>query len=67
MPPLLIIENVSKSFGGLDALKDVNFAVHQGQIKALIGPTAPARRLCSILSLVHTSPVPGGWSFPEWT
>jgi branched-chain amino acid transport system ATP-binding protein len=43
MPPLLIIENVSKSFGGLDAHKDVNFAVHQGQIKALIGPNGAGK------------------------
>jgi branched-chain amino acid transport system ATP-binding protein len=41
--PLLKVENVTKTFGGLDALRDVSFSVHQGQIKALIGPNGAGK------------------------
>jgi ribose transport system ATP-binding protein len=36
-PPLLELSNVSKSFGGIAALKEVDFALHAGEIHGLVG------------------------------
>ena len=36
-PPLLDLTNVSKSFGGIAALKDVDFALKAGEIHGLVG------------------------------
>jgi ribose transport system ATP-binding protein len=36
-PPLLELSNVSKSFGGIAALKDVDFMLHAGEIHGLVG------------------------------
>ena len=35
--PLLQLNNVSKSFGGIAALKEVDFALHAGEIHGLVG------------------------------
>lgn len=37
MPPLLQLTRVSKSFGGIAALKDVDFTLHAGEIHGLVG------------------------------
>ncbi|MGB8712988.1 MAG: ABC transporter ATP-binding protein [Onishia taeanensis] len=40
---MIRIENVSKSFGGLQAVKDVSFEVAQGSITGLIGPNGAGK------------------------
>jgi|ADGO01.1.fsa_nt_gi amino acid/amide ABC transporter ATP-binding protein 1, HAAT family (TC 3.A.1.4.-) len=42
--PLLRVEHLTMRFGGLVAVNDVSFDAWPGEITAIIGPTAPARR-----------------------
>jgi branched-chain amino acid transport system ATP-binding protein len=41
--PLLEVRKLSKSFGGLHAVKDISFAVEQGMIKGVIGPNGAGK------------------------
>ena len=36
--PLLLVEHLTMRFGGLTAVNDVSFSVHDGHITALLGP-----------------------------
>lgn len=41
--PLLVLSNVTKSFGGLTAVNDLSFSVQEREIKALIGPNGAGK------------------------
>ena len=41
--PLLEVTGVSKAFGGLKALSNVDFEVHEGEIVGLIGPNGSGK------------------------
>jgi branched-chain amino acid transport system ATP-binding protein len=41
--PILEVENVTKSFGGLTALDNVSFSVEAGEIRGLIGPNGAGK------------------------
>ena len=47
MTVLLDVRGVTKRFRGLTAVDNVSLSVAEGEIFAVIGPTAPARRRCS--------------------
>jgi branched-chain amino acid transport system ATP-binding protein len=48
---LLSVENVSLSFGGVHALRDVSFDIKKGEVRAIIGPNGAGKT--SMLNVVN--------------
>jgi branched-chain amino acid transport system ATP-binding protein len=44
--PLLAVEGLSKSYGGVHAVRGVSFALNAGEILALIGPNGAGKSTC---------------------
>ena len=40
---VLIVEGLSRNFGGVQAVNDVNLTVPAGQMRAVIGPNGPGK------------------------
>jgi branched-chain amino acid transport system ATP-binding protein len=49
--PLLSLENVSLSFGGVRAISDVSFDIAKGEIRAIIGPNGAGKT--SMLNVIN--------------
>jgi ABC-2 type transport system ATP-binding protein len=55
MPPAVLVKNLKKAYGDVEAVKDVSFAIEPGEIFGLLGPngagkTTTIRCLCTLMS-----------------
>jgi branched-chain amino acid transport system ATP-binding protein len=59
MKPVLDVTNLSKSFGGVQAVAGVSFAVAEGEMKALIGPNGAGKSTCFNMLMGQLKPTSG--------
>ena len=55
MPPAVLVKNLKKSYGNVEAVKDVSFTIEPGEIFGLLGPngagkTTTIRCLCTLMT-----------------
>ena len=58
MMPILTVEKLTKSFGGLTAVSNVNMVLNEGEMVGLIGPNGAGKTTVFNLSPAFTSPPP---------
>jgi branched-chain amino acid transport system permease protein len=61
--PLMVVDSISKRFGGLEAVKDLTFTVYEGEILGLIGPNGAGKTTVFNLISGFISPDKGKISF----
>jgi branched-chain amino acid transport system ATP-binding protein len=61
--PLLKVDGLSKSFGGIKAVKDISFSLMPGEILGLIGPNGAGKTTCFNLITGFYTPTSGKVSF----
>ncbi|MEO1291358.1 MAG: ABC transporter ATP-binding protein [Pseudomonadota bacterium] len=61
-PPILEVRNLSKAFGGLQAVSDVTFTLGRGELLALIGPNGAGKTTCFNMLGGHLKPDTGSVS-----
>lgn len=60
MPSLLTVDNLSKNFGALHAIKDVSFALEDGEVLGIAGPNGSGKStLFNILTKIPFGPDSG--------
>src|SRR3954452_4273666 len=60
---LLTVDSLSKSFGGIKAVKDISFDLMPGEILGLIGPNGAGKTTCFNLITGFYAPTSGAVSF----
>lgn len=67
--PVLEVTNLSKNFGGLRALNEVDLTINRQEIVALIGPNGAGKRRSSTASPASTCPpkAPSSFTCPNAT
>jgi branched-chain amino acid transport system ATP-binding protein len=58
-PPLLAVENLSKSYGGVHAVREASFSLERGELLALIGPNGAGKSTCFNMLNGQTEPDSG--------
>lgn len=56
---ILSVTDLSKSFGGIHAVKNVSFDVHEGELLALIGPNGAGKTTCFNMLMGQLKPNAG--------
>ncbi len=59
MTEVLRVEHLSKSFGGVHAVRDVRFEVREGELLALIGPNGAGKTTCFNMLMGQLRPTSG--------
>ena len=59
MSETLRVENLSKAFGGLQAVNNVSFSVNKGELLALIGPNGAGKTTCFNMLMGQLAPTAG--------